>query len=398
MTKRLFLFFLFSVTPVLVLAHKSSDSYLTIEQSGGNWEIAWDIALRDLEDAIGLDTNQDGRITRSEVESQSKEILGFALGHLEVTTADSVCNISPDIFDTLRRDGDAYITLALSTQCADSQQARLRYDLFFDRDPTHTALVQLRTGDQSQSHALSDNNRDLILSLNNSSAGKVLVDFFREGVWHIWIGFDHVLFLITLLLPAVLVVNNRRWDVARNFKSAFFDVVKIVTAFTIAHSVTLALASLEFVSLPSRFVESAIALSVFIAAVNNVWPAFSSSRWQFAFVFGLIHGFGFANVLQVLDLPAGQLASSLLGFNLGVEIGQLAIVVVFLPLAWVLRYSVFYQWGIVRLRIHYRGWPGNHLAVMIDCLIKTCSNCYRAFRLNIKPKNQPRVRLTASTL
>jgi hypothetical protein len=119
-----------------------------------------------------------------------------------------------------------------------------------------------------------------------------------------------------------------------------------VTSFTAAHSITLSLAALGLVSLPSRLVESAIALSVVLAAANNIWPVVAHKRWLVAFGFGLIHGFGFASVLAELGLPADALVLSLLGFNAGVEIGQMAIVAVFLPLAFLLRRTRFYLRGV----------------------------------------------------
>jgi hypothetical protein len=120
-------------------------------------------------------------------------------------------------------------------------------------------------------------------------------------------------------------------------------VVRIVTSFTVAHSITLTLATLGVVSLPSRWIESAIALSVVLAALNNVFTVFHGRRWMVAFCFGLIHGFGFASVLADLGLPQGTLLLALVGFNLGVECGQLAIVAIFLPLAFWLRRTRFYQ-------------------------------------------------------
>jgi hypothetical protein len=120
-------------------------------------------------------------------------------------------------------------------------------------------------------------------------------------------------------------------------------VLRIVTAFTLAHSITLSLAALGVIALPSRWVESAIALSVLLAALNNLRPITHGRRWIAAFGFGLIHGFGFASVLGDLGLQKGALAASLVGFNLGVEIGQLAIVAAFLPLAWLARRSWFYR-------------------------------------------------------
>jgi hypothetical protein len=167
--------------------------------------------------------------------------------------------------------------------------------------------------------------------------------YVHEGVWHIWLGFDHILFLVSLLLPAVLARRNGAWRPAVSFRAAFVDVAKIVTAFTIAHSITLSLAALGVVSLPSRWVESAIALSVVLAALNNLFPVVANGRWIAAFGFGLIHGFGFAGALSDLGLPSGSLALSLAGFNIGVELGQLAIVAVFLPLAFALRATFAYR-------------------------------------------------------
>jgi hypothetical protein len=167
--------------------------------------------------------------------------------------------------------------------------------------------------------------------------------FLREGTWHIWHGYDHILFLLALLIPAVLQWDKDKWSGTPTFRPALLNVLKIVTAFTIAHSVTLSLAALDVVRLPSRFIESTIALSVAIAAANNFRPFFRESAWKMAFTFGLIHGFGFANALTELGSSHGTLAVTLLAFNLGVEIGQLAIVAAFLPLAFALRNTAVYR-------------------------------------------------------
>ena len=127
--------------------------------------------------------------------------------------------------------------------------------------------------------------------------------------------------------------STKRWAAAPSFKAAFADVFKVVTAFTVAHSITLSLAALGVISLPSRLVESAIAVSVVLAALNNVRSVVYGGRWIIAFCFGLIHGFGFASVLTDLGLPQESMLLALVAFNLGVELGQLAIVAVFLPLA-----------------------------------------------------------------
>lgn len=157
-----------------------------------------------------------------------------------------------------------------------------------------------------------------------------------------------MLFLLVLLIPAVLQRTATGREAAPDFAGALLRVVAIVSAFTAAHSITLTCAALQLIVLPSRPVESAIAVSVIIAALVNLLPrtAGASSVWV-AFAFGLLHGFGFANVLSEVDAEGEPLWRTLLGFNLGVELGQLAIVVVFLPVAFLLRRTRFYRTGVL---------------------------------------------------
>jgi hypothetical protein len=164
------------------------------------------------------------------------------------------------------------------------------------------------------------------------------------GFTHILpLGFDHILFLLALLLPAVLWWENGRWRPAMALRTVLLETAGIVTAFTLAHSLTLSLAVLGVVNLPSRLVESVIALTVFLAALNNLFPVVTTRRWLLAFTLGLIHGFGFASALWDLGLPMDALALALASFNLGVETGQLAIVAAVLPLAFALRQTWLYR-------------------------------------------------------
>jgi hypothetical protein len=213
----------------------------------------------------------------------------------------------------------------------------------FDIDPQHRGLLNLSHTGGTRTAVFGPESAKQSFELKQVSRIAQFLQYLREGIWHIWIGFDHILFLLSLLLPAVLVRRDGRWQSAPDFRAAFIDVARIVTAFTIAHSITLTLAALHIVSLPSRWVESAIALSVVLAALNNVFPVVERGRWIAAFAFGLLHGFGFAGALSDLGLPTGSLALSLAGFNLGVETGQLAIVAIFLPVAFALRTTVAYR-------------------------------------------------------
>jgi hypothetical protein len=145
------------------------------------------------------------------------------------------------------------------------------------------------------------------------------------------------------LLPAVLVRERGGWTPVERFRPAILDVLKIVTSFTVAHSITLSLSALEVLRLPSRLVESGIALSVILAALNNVWPVLDDDRWTAAFALGLLHGFGFSATLMDLGLPRANLVLTLFGFNAGVEIGQMCVVAVFLPLAYFARRTLVYR-------------------------------------------------------
>jgi hypothetical protein len=165
----------------------------------------------------------------------------------------------------------------------------------------------------------------------------------RLGVEHIFQGVDHLCFLVALLLPSVLVRGSSGWTPVLRLRPALVDVLKIVTAFTLAHSITLTLSALEVLRLPSRLVESGIAASVIVAAVNNVVPILAEDRWAAAFALGLLHGFGFSATLMDLGLPRQNLALTLFGFNVGVELGQMCVVAAFVPLAYLARGTRLYR-------------------------------------------------------
>jgi hypothetical protein len=242
----------------------------------------------------------------------------------------------------------AYAVLRLEGVCAaDVAALDLDYRLLFDIDPQHKGLLQLRHGGQASTAIFAPDTAHQALQVAGASPWRQFGDYVRHGIWHIWIGFDHILFLLSLLLPAVLVYRDRQWQGRPTFRSAALDVLKIVTAFTLAHSITLTLATLGVVALPSQLVESAIAASVVLAALNNLWPLFHGRRALVAFAFGLIHGFGFASVLLDLGLPKASLLLSLVGFNAGVELGQIAIVALFLPLAFLARNTTAYRKGVL---------------------------------------------------
>ena len=340
-------------------AHKPSDSYLTMRATAASNDIAvrWDIALRDLDYVLQLDRDGNGELTWGEVRQRTDDITRLATSRLQLTAAGKDCawvTASPLMLD--KHSDGAYAVLSLTAQCtalSDAQPGSLKakYSLLFDVDPSHRGLVQWIAPGVASAQALvfGTESAEQPLAMQPAGAWPTLRQYLKDGIFHIWAGYDHILFLLSLLLPAVLIRQAGKWEPAPTLRGSFVEVLKVVTAFTLAHSITLSLAAMQIISLPSRLVESVIAASVIVAALNNLRGTIDKRRWVMAFVFGLIHGFGFASVLTDLGLPQGALVLALVGFNGGVEIGQLAIVAVFLPVAFLLRKTRFYRVGVLRI-------------------------------------------------
>lgn len=338
-------------------AHKASDAYVQLVVDGARITARWDVSLRDLDNVLKLDADEDGQINWGEVRTRWDDIQGLVWPRLQLDAGSGHCRPDP-VFAKAELDDHndgAYAVLHGAWQCdAVPHVLRLNYTLFADTDATHRGIVSIEAPLLGQPEAaplslvMAPDGGERRVVLAEPSPWQTFSEFWREGVSHIAGGIDHLLFLLVLLLPAVLrqappAGGGAVWLAAPAWRPVVADVVKVVTAFTLAHSITLALAVWGWVSLPSRWVESAIAASVVLAALNNIWPVVRDGRWALTFAFGLIHGFGFAGALQDLGLRDAPLGWSLLGFNAGVESGQLAVVALFVPLAWWARSSAFYQ-------------------------------------------------------
>ena len=376
-------------------AHKESDAYLTLRPDSANDHVLkgqWDIALRDLDFAIGIDSNRDGAITWGEVQAHRAEIERYALARLAIKGDGLNCTMQPTGQKIDNHTDGAYDVILLDAICDKEIPSKLTvvYHLFKDVDPYHRGIITIHTATTTAGAVLGPDNPSTSLDLRNAERWGQFKSFVVDGIWHIWTGTDHLLFILSLLLPAVLfrrrnddragsgrgllvgtagigVLARARphtgyhWEAVPAWWPAFIDIIKVISAFTLSHSVTLTLAVLGIVDLPSRLVESGIAISVIVAAGNNLYPIVRQRVWVLAFAFGFIHGLGFASALSGLQLPPLAMAASLGGFNVGVEIGQEAIVLLVMPIAFALRYTVFYQkvvmrWGSILIIIMATGW------------------------------------------
>ena len=332
-------------------AHKASDSYLQLAAQPGQLTVRWDIALRDLDIALDLDSDADGKLTWGEIKTAWPRIEHYAMPRLAIAG----CPLHATGRGLERRNDGAYAVLHLASACTLAAEPSISYTLFADVDPTHRGIAKVeRPGHAIALQVLDPTGSATLAAAGTASAGAApraapsRWEFLAEGVRHIVTGYDHVLFLLCLLLPAVIRRDANGWRPVDRISQAILPVLGIVTAFTVAHSITLGLAATKLVSLPSAFIEPAIAVTIVLAAVDNIWPIFPVPRIVVTFCFGLIHGFGFASVLSELKLPTADFIWALLQFNVGLELGQLMIVVVATGLLFALRDWRRYRLVVVR--------------------------------------------------
>ncbi len=368
---------LFTVSSAAV-AHSASSSYLQIGIKGQALSVQWSIALRDLDYAIGLDSNDDGAITWGEVLHHRSEIDAYALARLELTGDGKRCTPGPvdHLADELGDGG--YVVLRFTAECpAPPQVIGVHYALLFDLDPLHRGLLNVTIGGAPHATALSPARPDAQFDVNTDYRDTVS-SFFIAGIQHLLSGIDHLLFVTMLLVPAMFYRRKDGHGTAAlmpvpGFTAAFIETIKVLSAFTLAHATTLTLSVLHIVNIPQRYSETGIALTILITALDNIWRVLPEKRWPLAFAFGLIHGLGFANALGPLELPPLALAAALVSFNLGLEAAQIIVAAVVLPFGFLARKTWFYPHRVV---------PGVSAAV---ALVAFAWFTDRAIGLNLMP-------------
>jgi hypothetical protein len=347
-------------------AHQSSISYLTIAPAGHDVHLTVEIANADLYEAVGA--ARDRAVDKAEVLAARARILDYVAARIHVHNGGAECPPAPRTLSIDDKSDGFFATVAIDYECKrTAAELTVEYDLFFDLDPMHQGLARVQLpGEPERQHVFRGAARALDLRRPLTLADN-LRDYLVLGMEHIFTGYDHIAFLFGLLLVAA----------ARGLRRGLGYVLGIVTAFTVAHSVTLIAAGLGIVRLSPRIVEPAIALSIAYVAVENLVVREPKHRWLLTFGFGLVHGFGFASVLAEIGLPPSGVVPSLVSFNVGVELGQLCVVTAVAPiLLWLVpragQATRVRTWGSVLLlalsslwffervlgKSFFRGWLG----------------------------------------
>ena len=316
-----------------VSAHQTGNSYLYVTEVNGQLRIDIDFIVRDLDNLL---QNTAQASTQPATSAPTPEQLQAKQAAItQIIQASLVVEINEqaqtlDFIDqsiVLHNDG-LYVRQRFSGPSipAPVRFVVVRYGFFNQNDKLGRAFFKLQLGQEEISSVFDSSKETQRFALGESKRWATMGLFTQEGTMHIWGGPDHLLFLFTLLLPGLMLLQ-RGSDTSRlSTRAAGLFALKVITAFTLAHSVTLLASVMDWITLPSRWIESAIALSIMLSAALNLQNRIVFSHWKLALVFGLIHGMGFANGLRELGLSHLYFMETLLAFNIGVELGQIAAV------------------------------------------------------------------------
>jgi hydrogenase/urease accessory protein HupE len=309
--------------PAAALAHQPSVSFSELAVRGREIDGVVRFSLADLRTQLQLED-----LTHPPVPALAR----LLLDPFVIQSSGKPCQLQPGV--SAGPDGEDGLALRARWLCPEIiQELSVRVGFLEIFPSAHTHLSRIDFGPEELSQRVAQAETPSFEVRRTASTGREFWRFLLLGIEHIFTGYDHLAFLIGLLL-----LGGR-----------LGELVKIVTAFTVAHSITLALAALDLLAPPARVIEPLIAASIVFVGAENVWalhrnaaPSALRNRWMVTLAFGLVHGFGFAAVLRQLALPRAALAASLVSFNLGVECGQVCIVVVAVPLLrWLRRVRAF---------------------------------------------------------
>ena len=314
------------------LAHQTGNSYLTVSEADGRLQLEIDFIVRDLGNLLQIPGQpNEPPPAPDKLLSLQAPITTAIQKSLTIAVDEQAIPLEFLTQSVVLHNDGLYVRQRFSGSAlpADAKFIVVRYEFFTQNDKLGRAFFKLVMRNDEISSVFDQTSSIQRFALGETKRWSTIGLFTKEGAKHIWEGADHLLFLLTLLLPG-LMLTIRLPDASGNLpatnRAAEKFALKVITAFTLAHSITLACSVFGWVSLPDKLIESLIALSIMVSALLNLQKRFHISHWKLAFLFGLIHGMGFANGLKELGLSSSYFLETLFAFNLGVELGQLSAV------------------------------------------------------------------------
>jgi hypothetical protein len=299
-------------------AHETTRSYVTLTRTGGDIAAIIRVAFRDIEVVVWIDEDLDGAVTWGEAKARLPAASTYLLSVLNLS-AGGDCALSQSGASVSDSGGVAYLDINFRGTCP-SATAPLQVTsrLFADVDPDHRMFLTVVAGAAQSTAILSAGSPSFVATAAAGGLTGIFLSYLKAGIAHLAGGFDHVVFLLMLMLPAVTVQPDKR--------RAVVQVVTAITGFTLAHALTLTAASTNLLRPATDLITFLVAGSIMITAIDNIRPFLPGPRAAVAAFFGLIHGFGFATVLSGSAMTGGVFATALFGFNLGIELAQIGVV------------------------------------------------------------------------
>ena len=344
---RYIVFFILATTSLPSHSHELSNGYLVL-RGESNEALSGELSLKpqDIGQAAGIDINNDGKLTWGEVITNHNLAINYIQNHLIVRNSENRCAVSIARPSVQYISAESLLVYPLAVNCSNLDELSLFYSGITNDFPTHKLLTSITINGHSNVYVLDKEQATITIPVQGTALLTQFSEMLYQGVWHIFIGLDHILFLVATLLTVNLQRRNQKWVKEQSTTLILRNTIVLVSTFTLAHSITLTATALELITLNSRIVELGIAISVAMTALNNMYPMIMRLGF-ITFGFGLLHGMGFASVFGELNAQSGSLLFNVLAFNLGVELGQLVIVAILLPVLLVLRNLNIYAKAIM---------------------------------------------------
>jgi len=319
-------------------AHQMRENYLHVHynEKAKTFTMKLEVETRLLENEVIIDDNHNGIISYKELRVHKKYLFLYTKKHFKLYLNHKLLSLDNANIVFHRYQDQTYMTITKTFSSVDLDALQLQYSMFFELENNHKLLIHL--DDNRGDYILNSSKRIYNFSSFRISFYERLKIFINNGVFHILDGLDHLLFVLMILIPSIVLLQIK----VQTIKLTLLNILKIVTTFSLAHSITLFISGIGLYKPSIPFIESSIALSIFIVALMNFRGYYNHVNKKIVFIFGLLHGFGFANVLEIAKINStAEFLTALFGFNLGVEIGQIFVILLVLPFLYLLTKTKF---------------------------------------------------------